>query len=334
MSPPSMFANEFAVLNFLDSQTNLDVMTLLARGLSFRQIAHRIEKKHSFVQTRSDFLRGHTMMAGGRWNVDLQALGIVKTAAFYDYREEIRNEILGNKHKNFYLSYLSQVLMGEMKYFAMYNYPEEIKDKEGFEITSWYYTFPQFKVPFFRNGVFESEFEEIFEEEDNENPFPPRGKKLKDFDLIDLFICRYIQLESEDVNLKRYTRRMEEEIGDLIDVKYSTVRNRFERLRKKNVIYPINPLDFVGISYVRVFCITAYDEIFRFMKTLNKLNIITAISFMEDRNMIYIQCPYDKQHAIANIMCNLDRTCQIFFVTKMYVNRGLPYKYFLKKYEK
>ena len=329
-----MLATESAVLNFLDNHANLDVMTLIAKGSSFRQISHKIGKKHFFVQTKSDFLRNHTMVAGGRWNVDLQALGIVKTAAFYDYKEEIKNEILGNENKSFYLSYLSQVLMGEMKYFAMYNYPEEIREKEGFEVTSWYDTFPRFKVPFFKNGQFENEFEEIFEEEDNENPLPPRGKRIKDFDLIDLYICRYIQLESGDINLKRYTRRMEEDIGNLIDVRYSTVRNRFERLKKKNIIFPRNPLDFSGISYVRIFCITAYDQIFRFMKTLDKLNIITAISFMEEKNMIYVECPYDKQHTIANIMCNLDRTCQIFFVTKTYVNRGLPYRYYLRKYIK
>ena len=217
MSPSSMPTTEFAVLNFLDTQVNLDVMTFLAEGLSFRQIAYKIGKKHSFVQTRSDFLRNHTMIAGGRWNVDLQALGIVKTVAFYDYKEEIKNEILGNENKNFYLSYLSQVLMGEMKYFAMYNYPEEIRDREGFEVTSWYDTFPRFKVPFFKNRQFENEFKNIFEEEDNENTLPPRGKKIKDFDLIALFICRYIQLESRDINRKRYTRRMNEEIGDLLD---------------------------------------------------------------------------------------------------------------------
>ena len=77
MSPPSVLAGEHAVMNFLDSQMNLDIMSYLTRGLSFRKIAHKIGKKHSHIQTRSDFLNKHSMMTFGRWNIDVQALGIV-----------------------------------------------------------------------------------------------------------------------------------------------------------------------------------------------------------------------------------------------------------------
>ena len=89
----------------------------IARGLSFRQKAHRIGKKHSFVQAKSDFLRSHAMMIFGRWNVDVQALGMIKTAEFYDYEEGIKSEILGDKYENFYLSYLTRIMMGKMKYY-------------------------------------------------------------------------------------------------------------------------------------------------------------------------------------------------------------------------
>jgi hypothetical protein len=335
MSPPSVIAPEFAVQNFLDNQENLDIMTYLAEGLSFRQIAQKIGKKHSYVQTRSDFLKNNAMMTFGRWNVDVQAIGMVKTAEFCNYKEEIKNEILSDKNRNFYLSYLSQVTMGEMKYFAMYTFPEEIENRIGFEITSWYYTFPHFTRPFFKNRQFENEFERIFEKEDNESSIPPRGERIRDPDLIDIYICRYVQLELGDINLKEYTRRMKEEIGDLIDVHYSTVRTRFQRLRKKKILYPVNPLNFSEISYVNVFFLTACDQIFRFMKTLNKLNIITAISFMSDnRSILFVNCPYDKKNAIANVLSRLDRRSEMFSVTSMYVNRGLPYKYYLDKCKK
>ena len=335
MSPSNAFVTEFEVKNFLNSQLNLDVMAYLAKGLSFRQIAQKIGKKHSHVQSRSDFLRKHSMMTFGRWNIDVQALGMVKTFKFYEFKEEIKNEILGNEDKNFYLSYLAQVIMGKMKYFAMYTYPDEVKDKIGSEITSWYFTFPHFTLPFFRNEYSEKEIEKIFEEEDNENPLSPRGKKIKDPDLIDMYICRYVQLELEDINLKKYTRRMEEEIGNLIDVRYSTVRNRFHRLRKKNVIYPMNPLDFTGISYTPVFFTTGYNQVFRLMKTLNKLNIMTGISFTEDdKNILHLQCPYDTRNAVANFLSSLDGDSEMFSITKMHVNRGLPYKYYLRKHTK
>ncbi len=325
----------FRMQNFLDSQTNLNIMTYLSQGLSFREIGEKIGKKHSFVQTRSDFLRKHKIMTFGRWNIDSYALGMIKTAEFYDYKPEIKNEILNNKNgKNFYLSYFSHVVMGKMKYFAMYTYPEEIKNRTGFEITSWYYFFPHFTLPFFKNDNFEEELKKIFKNENNENPLPPRGEKIRP-DLIDIYLCRYIQLELEDVNLKKYTTRMEDEIGDLTDVHYSTLRTRFQRLKEKSVIYPINPLDFGELPFIRLIFITTYPEIFRFCKTLSKLNIITAISFMEgNKNMALVQCPYNTGEAIVQFLGNLDQGCQIFSTAKIESNRGLPYKYYLKKHKK
>lgn len=335
MSPSSLITREFEVRNFLEDQTNLDVMTYLAEGFSFRQIADKIRKKHSYVQSKSDFLKKHAIMVFNRWNIDIQALGMVKTAEFYEYREEIKNEILGNEYKNFYLSYLVQVIMGEMKYFAMYTFPEEIRNRIGFEITNWYYTFPHFTLPFFKNGQFEKEFDKIFEEENNENTLPPRGQKIKNPDLIDIYTCRYVQLELGDINLRRYTSRMRDEIGDLVDVRYSTVLARFEKLKEKNIIYPVNPLNFKELPYVNLFFITEYDQIFRFMKTLSRLNIVVAISFTKTgKNILHLQCPYEKGSSIANALSRLDKKSQMFSITNLYVNRGLPYEYYLEKYEK
>lgn len=331
MNPHSMFVPSFRMGNFLNSQTNLDIMTYLAKGLSFRQIADEIKKKHSFVQTRSDFLKKHSLMAFGRWNIDVQALGMIKTAEFYDYKEEILSEIFGDQSKNLYLSYFSHVMMGEMKYFAIYTYPEEVKDREGFEISSWYYIFPHFSLPFFKDGSFEEELEEYFENENNENPFPPRGERIKNPDLIDIYLCRYIQQELGDVNLREYTERMQEEFNN-DEVHYSTVRTRFQRLRDKNIIYPVNPLDFGVLSYTHIFFITNYDEIFRFLKVLGKLNILAAISFMRDgKNMVLVQCPYDTGNAIINFLSSLDRRCLVFITTRVETNRGLPYKYYLRR---
>lgn len=334
MSPrhSSVIAPQFAVQNFLSEEVNLDVMSYLSMGLSYREIARKIGKNHSFVQDRSRFLKDYQMMVRGRWNVDVQALGMVKTVEFYSYTEENWNEIM---KENFYLSYLSQIMMGTMKYLAMYTFPEEVRNRTGSEITSWYYTFPHFTLPFFKNGSFEEEFWRIFKEEDNENPLPPRGEKIKDPDLIDLFICRFVQTELEDINLREYTRRMKEEIGDIVDVPYSTVRTRFQKLREKHVIFPVNPISLTEASYVHLFCITSYNQIFRLMKSLNRLNILVAISFMkDDGNILYIHSSYDKQHAIANILSELDKKGQMFSVTNLQVNRGLPYKYYVQKYRK
>ena len=334
MNPLSAIAGEHAVKSFLKSQIHLNIMTYLSRGLSFRQIAHKIDKKYSYVQTKKDFLDKHSMMTFGRWNIDVQALGIVKTAQFYEYKKMVIDGIYGDVDRNFYLSYLSQVMMGEMKYFGMFNYPEEVKMREGFEITSWYYTFPEFNLPFFRNENFNKELEEIFEQEDNKSPFPPRGERIKP-DLLDIYICKHVQLELGDINLKKYTKLMEEEIGNLVEVRYSTVRNHFQKLISKNIIYPVNPFNLTVISYIHTFFITSYDKIFKFLKAIGKLNIIAAVSFMENGNyLLYVHCPYDKHHDVANFLSNLDNDCQIFSVSNVFSNRGLPYKHYLRKYKK
>lgn len=334
MSPrsSSVIAPQFAVQNFLNEEVNLETMTYLSLGLSYRAIAKKVGTNHSFVQDKSRFLRDYAMMVRGRWNIDVQALGMTKTVEFYDFTEESWSEIM---KRNFYLSYLSQVMMGKMKYLAMYTFPEEVRDRIGSEITSWYYTFPHFNLPFFKNGSFEKEFWRIFEEENNENPLPPRGERIKNPDLIDIYICRFVQTELEDINLRKYTRRMEEEIGDIIDVHYSTVRTKFQRLREKHVIFPSNPINLTEASYVHLFCITSYNQIFRFMKSLDRLNILVAISFMKDgRNILYIHGPYDKQNNIANILSQLDKESQMFSVTNLQVNRGLPYKHYLEENRK
>jgi hypothetical protein len=177
--------------------------------------------------------------------------------------------------------------------------------------------------------------EEYFEEENNKSPFPPRGQKMKDPDLIDIYICRYIQLEREDIDLKEYTRRMEDEIGDLVDVTYSKVRQKFQKMMETNVIYHINPLYFSEVSYVSFFVITEYKRIFKFIKALNRLNIISGVSYMKDgKHMLCIHCPYDTKNDIINFLCDLDRNSQIFSIVDFIVNRGIPYKYYLIKYEK
>ena len=334
MSPrlSSVIAPQFAVQNFLSEEVNLEIMTYLSKGLSYRATAEKVGTNHSFVQDRNRFLRDHGMMVRGRWNVDVQALGMTKTVEFCDYTENNWNRIM---ERNFYLSYLSQVMMGKMKYLAMYTFPEEVQNRTGSEITSWYYTFPHFTLPFFKNKNFEEEFWRIFEEEDNESPLPPRGERIKNPDLIDIYICRFIQTELEDINLREYTKRMKEEIGNIIDVHYSTVRTRFQKLREKHIIFPVNPISLTEASYVHLFCITSSNQIFRFIKSLNTLNILLAISFMKDgRNILYIHAPYDKQNNMANILGELDKEGQMFSVTNLQVNRGLPYKHYLLKYQK
>lgn len=326
--------SDYKIEDFLNDEKNLDIMTHLSKGLLFSEIAERIEKDPPFVQTQYEFLKKNKMMVKGQWNVNVKALGMVETAEFYEDSERGWDRIF---ERNFFLSYLSRVEMGPTRYLAMYTFPKEVENKAGSEITSWYYTFPEFKLPFFKNGDFEKNLERIFEEENNENPLPSEVQEIKspnliDADLIDIYLCRYVQSELEDINLKTYTERMKEEIGDLIGVSDDIVEAKFKRLKEEKVIYAVNPLDFSILSYVYIFFITAYDEIFRLMKALSRLNIITGISFMENgRKILSVHCPHDRKNAIADFLGNLDRESQIYSVTKVHLRRGLPYEYYLEK---
>ena len=325
-------AHEYPIRSFLEEEVNLDIMSHLSRGLSFGEVAEKVGKSHSFVQSKCNFLRNHGIMLFGRWNVDVNALDMVKTIHFHGYNEKSLNVIF---EWNFFLSYLSQIKMGEAKYLAMYTFPNEIKDRIGSEeITSWYFTFPHFEVPFHKDLPLEEEFFKLYEEEDNDDPLPPRGEKIKDPDLVDIYICRFAQQEVEEIDLTEFTIRIEEEIGDIVDVSYDGVKDKFQNLKEKHVIYPIIPFDFTELSFVSIYFITYFKEIFRVMKTLNRFNILTGISFMEEnKNLVFVQCPYNKQNEVIQIFDNLDEKNKMFFVTKTYVNRGFPYRYYLEKFK-
>jgi len=325
--------------DFLNKQENLDVITYFSRGDSYEKIAKKIKGNSESVTSVIENLEKYELMSQfGRWNVDVNALGMIKTFEFCSYTEDGWNRLF---KRNFYLSYFSQVEVGRTKYLAMYTFPEEVKDKIGCEITSWYYTFPHFRVPLFMNGFNKEEFfrsyEESYEEEDNTTPLPPRGERIENPDLIDFYICRYVQFERGAINLKEYTERMKKEIGDIIDVSEDDVKKHFEILWEKHVIYPIVPLLLSKISYVPIYCITSLEVVFRLMKTLNKFNVITAISFImgnKYKYFLYFQCPHKLRSPIMTIFDQLDKENEIYFFTKTYENRGFPYKYYLEKYRK
>ena len=322
------------IRSLLEDQRNLDIMNFFAKGMSCKEIAEKTEQELPLVEDFINHLRKMKITTFGRWNVDVNALGMSKTLEFRDFTEDSWNDIY---ERNFFLSYLSQIKMGKTKYLAMYTIPEEVEEKVGIEISSWYYSCPHFKDPFFKSVFTEENFFENYSEENNDNPLPPRGERIENPDLIDIYLCRYVQRELGDVNLKKYIEMMKGEIGNIIEVSEDEVEAHFKTLRDKNIIYPIVPLDFSKIFYTRIYSIISSEEveIFRLMKALNKFNIITAISYMEGRKVVLlIQCPYESQEAITRILDQLDKENEMYQVTKVYANRGIPYKHYLKKFRK
>ena len=321
---------ESDIEKLLNDQINLDIITSYSKGKSQREIAEETGKESSYVGSVIQSLRDNRLVEFGRWNVDVQALSMIKTLEFRAFTEDSWNEIYEN---NFFLSYLSRVKIGKTKYLAIYTFPKEIKERVGTEISSWYYSFPHFKIPFFSQNLTEEKFLEQFEEEDNRNPLPHRGEKIENPNIIDFLIGRYVQLEKGDIDLEKCTKEIKGMIGDTIDLSTDEIRAHFEELIRRDIIYPVIPLDFSRISYGRIYSIISSKEIFRLMKTLNKFDIITGISFMEGRKVIIlIQCPYESQNVITNILDQLDSENEMYIVTKVYENRSLPYKYYLEKF--
>jgi len=323
---------ESDIRRLLDKQINLDIMASLSKGKPYREIVKKTEKRASYVRSVVRSLKDYGLIQFGRWNVDIQALGMIKTLEFRGFTEDSWNKIFDN---NLFLSYLSKIKIGKTKYLAMYTFPKEIREKKGSEISSWYYNYPHFEVPFFKQNFTKKNFLEQFEKENNESCLPHRGKKIKKPDIIDYLICRYVQLEKDDPNMQKCAEEINEIIGTDIDVSSDLVEKRFERLKRNNIIYPVVPLDFSGISYGRIYCIISSREIFKLMKTLNRFNMITAISFVEGNSyVLLIQCPYEFQNTVTRIIDQLDRENEMYVVTRVHVNRGFPYKYYLEKFKK
>lgn len=326
-----MNTQEYKIRNFLRNQENLDVMTYFSKGESFEQIAKRINRTVLSVRSKVGFLRKNKLMLSSGWNIDINALGMVKTLEFCGCTGGGWDKLF---ERDFFLSYFSQIEVGKPKYLAMYTFPNEVKNKIGCEITSWYYTFPHFKEPFF-GFKSKEEFSRLYEKEDNRSTLPPRGERIKDPDLVDLYICRYIQLEAYVVNLEKYAERMKKEIGDITDVSSRIVEEHFQLLKEKNIIYRVIPLDFSSISHSLVYCIVSQEIAIRLMKTLNKLNMITGISFInEERTFLYFQCPLELKYTIVDIFDEVDEENEIYFVREILKNRGIPYKYYLEKHKK
>ncbi|MBU7047833.1 MAG: hypothetical protein HXS54_15460 [Theionarchaea archaeon] len=325
-----MNASKEEIRNFLENQENLDVMTYFSKGEPYEEIARRTNKSVHCVKSTIESLKEYRLVSTG-WNIDTDALGMVKTLEFCNCTEDGWDKLF---KRDYFLSYFSQIEVGKPKYLAMYTFPREIRNKIGCEITSWYYTFPHFERPFSIPDNFEEEFFKLYDEEDNRNTLPPRGERIRDPDLIDIFLCKYIQLETDIVNVEDYTKRMKKDIGDITDVSNREVEKRFHMLKEMNIIYRIVPIDFLEISYSLIYCIISREKAFKLMKTLNKFNIITGISFINEKKaFVYLQCPPGSRRTIVDIVDQLDNENEIYFVRETRKIRGIPYKYYLEKHK-
>jgi hypothetical protein len=340
---------------FFDDQDNLDAVYYLMKGLSYRKIGEKIGKSHSFVQRVNNFLRNHGLAVGRQWKVDLNAMDITRTFKFYDYDVKYgRPEEV--KENNAYLSYFADIKKGKSEHFTIYAFPNEVHPKIGENISPYYVLVPRFRAPLYKCDISQDEYEKVYENESNENPFPSRGEPIEP-DIIHIEIARYVELsgnpgqhESTDtdagtigredlgeVNLSRFVEMIKEDmegegLADEVDVTYDIVRNRYIEMMKKNIIYPGFGLDMREFGYVLSFCWIEKDEIYRIMKTFGHFNIVTALAYTErNKYLLHLQYPKDEEIEIFQILNTLDPENETFKVLKVHDNRTLPHQYYFRK---
>lgn len=334
---------------FIGEQDNLDTIYWLMKGLSYRKVGEKIGKPHAFVQRKNSFLRNNGLVTGGLWRIDVEAMGMTKKFKFYDrciggWPEEV-------KENDYFLTYFADIKKGKSQHLAIYTFPDEIEPKTGEHISPYYYLIPKFKAPLLENEISLREFMDVYEHENNDNPLPPRGEQI-DPDIIHIEIGRYIQLFGDlthqeftnkrngasenkpDINLRKLVRLIREDmkdegLADSIDVTYDIVRNRYNEMLEKNIIYLGFALEMRRLGYVLSFCWIGNSEIYRIMKAFSHFNVITALAYNHhNRYLLHLQYPIDKENVILKILDQLDLNNETFKALTVHCNRVLPYPYY------
>jgi hypothetical protein len=345
---------EYRFRRCFGQQDNLDAIYWLMKGYSYREVGDKIGRSHSFVQRVSNFLRVHGLAVGRQWKADLEALNMTRTFKFYDYmRDDMPREVLRNER---FLSYFADIKGGKSGHFIIYTFPNEIDTKIGESISPYYILIPRFKAPLYECDISLDTFEEAYAQENNENPFPPRGELIEP-DIIHIEIARYVELfgkpipdrptdealeriDEEDqgeVNLSRLVDIIKDDmkaegLEDKVDITYDIVRNRYNDMIEKNIIYPGFGLDMRPLGYILSFCWIKKDEIYSIMKSFANFNVVTGLAYTEgDKYLLHLQFLKEKEIEILQILDNIDHENEVFKVLEVHDNITVPYEYYFEK---
>ncbi|MBU7024359.1 MAG: hypothetical protein HXS40_09355 [Theionarchaea archaeon] len=191
---------------------------------------------------------------------------------------------------------------------------------------------------------------------DNTNPLPPRGDPIKP-DIIHIAIAQYVEISGNPESEERSTRSMEkmQETGlnevnlfnlmevikdgvkaegliDTVDVTYDIVRNRYNEMWEKHIIYPGFGLEMRKLGYTLSFIWITTDEIYRIMKALGEFNIVSGLAYTKrNRYLLHLQYPKDTETDIFYILNGIDNENEIFEVLKVHNNRAVPFPYYFEK---
>lgn len=341
-------------IDFFNDQKKLYAMSHIIKGLTCREIAEKIDKKISYVQKVMDFLRNNNLLCWGKWSPNVYKIGMKKSIAILDWKDRKIPE-----EKNFiYTTYAHHVQAEKAKVLVIYTYPKDeqskIEGKKGELITPFYYTFPQFTVPFFKNIDLFKKFKEFFPSAKNDKKILSATPSFKstpiDDNPISVYICRCCQLHFESglmpgivmeylkQDIKKCKKELDLDFNDLgeLGITYTDISEKLRDLKKREIIFPLNGLYLKDFLYQSAYVKIITTEIYKIMATFNKFNILTGLAMTEKPGVFYLYIHYPSHQfpEVMEILNDLDPVSKVYIETKHIINDTICYEWALKKYLK
>jgi hypothetical protein len=324
--------------NFFNKQKKLDTVYYLMQGLTYREIAKKIDKQISYVQRVMSFLRNNGLLYWGRWSPNVYKIGMEKSIAFLDLEDE---KMLFGKELYRYVTYIQRVQAEETKVLVIWTYPKddrhEIENYLKEKITPFYYTNTRFTVPLFKKIDLPKKFFDRFDTVKNDEKIVMgnpsfRAQEVYD-DPITVYTCMYAESLPE-LTPGALTKKLEKEFKNQseIKIKYEDIRKNLNMMIEKGVLFPKNALYFKPLSYQSTLLRIKTKEIYKIMDTFNQFNMLTRLALTEEQDTfyLYIQYPFHQFTDTMEILDKLDPDHKAYIETKFIDSDVIYYEWSLK----
>ncbi len=327
--------------NFFNDQKKLDTLYYLMQGLTYREVAEKVDKQISYVERVMDFIRSNGFLSWGRWATNVYKIGMKKSIAFLDWKD--RELPLEYNFK--YVTYIHYILAEETKVFVIYTYPREdelkIKGNLGEKVTPFYYMHTRFTAPFFKKMDLVRQFFDLFDSMENNEEIltcrPSFETENTYTDPITVYICRYGDLLPE-LTPGILIDRLRQDFKDHreIEINYENIRTTLKKMKEEEVIFPKNNLYLRPLSYQEALIRIKTKEIYKIMATFSRFNMLTNVALTLNPEIFYlfIQYPFHEVASVMEIFNELDPTHRTYVMTTFVINDTIYYQWSLQKFLK
>jgi hypothetical protein len=318
---------------FLNDQKRLDTVYYLMKGLSYRQIAEKVDKQISYVQRVMDFLRENGLLYWGRWAPSVYRIGMKKSIAFLDWKD--REIPMRDNGK--YETFVNHVQAKKTRICVIYTYPIDdeklIKGDKGELITSFYHTNTRFTVPLFKKIDLVKEFFDTIYSLDNDMGIlsgrPSFETEPSYTDPITVYICRYGEI-LPDLTPGVLTEKLQKDFeGKNIEIGYNKIRETLNKMKDEGVIFPKNMLWLKPLSYQRTLVRIKTNEIYRIMKGFNSFNMLTQLALTKktDEYYLFVEYPFHQFSEVLEILSSLDPDLEAYVMTEFIDKDSIYYQW-------